>query len=264
MAEKSKYFKKINIICYNEYNSNNLTIMDIKFNNTKVHFDEIDKAIETHKLEEEVKNHHDAAKITKKESGKQKVQSVTPEIDDENKAILKDLKKAAQTRRLYKAEPVSEEIVEKVPVKTDKQPQTDEEKRKEKLLHDLEKEFLYLGLNEGNAIECTDIINGRFEEVDNRGTMRKKIKDGLVMEYNFSSQMQNIKNFHLNNVELELKDIPEDKLVKLYIIARFFNSVYRLSDKEKMKQERLSKEELAKKKAEEKKRQEQERVLGEL
>src|SRR4030043_1213776 len=95
---------------------------------------------------------------------------------------------------------------------------SDEEQSKLDLVKALEKELLYLGLKEGNVTECRD-LEFSDDNVEYRGTMRKRIKNGLVMEYSFSSRLEGIKNFHLNNVELDLNSVPEDKLKKLYIIA---------------------------------------------
>jgi hypothetical protein len=139
---------------------------------------------------------------------------------------------------------------------------TDEEKRKEKLIKSLEKELLYLGFHEGKVVECGDIMQNRSEG-EKRGTLRKRIKNGLIMEYTFSSQAEGIQNFHLNNVEIDLNDMPDDKLAKLYIIIRYFNSVYRIKRQE-IKEKKLTDEELKKQKAERELAAKRKMVLGKL
>ncbi|RLC38534.1 hypothetical protein DRH27_02040 [Candidatus Falkowbacteria bacterium] len=150
-----------------------------------------------------------------------------------------------------------EEVDEKIKLK----------QKKQKILRELDKELYYLGKKEGKVTECRDPEDTNVNAVsDCRGVLRKRIKSGLIMEYVFTSQERGIKNFHLNNVKIDLGKIKEEKLIKLLIIIKFFNQKYREADKGKKSdgEKELStreKEELAKEKREESKRK---LVLGKL
>jgi len=100
--------------------------------------------------------------------------------------------------------------------------------RKDEIIHELNKELLQLGLNEGDTVECNNISSNRnLVTPECRGVLEKIIKPGLEMRYIFISPDGGIKDFRLNNVEVKFKEVKEEKLVKLLIVIKFLNSKYK-------------------------------------
>jgi len=99
-------------------------------------------------------------------------------------------------------------------------------REKMKSLDELKNELVNLGMLEGNKTECSNAgINEKCESAYS-GVLRKKIKPDLIMEYTFSYPYGGVKNFHLNNVPVDLNEIEEEKVEKLLEIIKKFNLKY--------------------------------------
>jgi hypothetical protein len=132
---------------------------------------------------------------------------------------------------------------------------------------ELKQELIYLGMHEGDVVECQGVEgDGSLAERECRGVVTKRIKQGLVMEYMFLTPEGGIKDFHLNNVRLDLNEIPIEKLIKLIIVIRFINSKHRLEDEEsdEKKKDKETKAELENRLEEEKREKQKRLVLGKL
>jgi len=97
---------------------------------------------------------------------------------------------------------------------------------KVKALGELKNELVNLGMLEGNKTECASARNDEKCESAYSGVLRKKIKKDLIMEYTFSYPYGGVKNFHLNNVPVDLDEIEEEKAEKLLEIVKSFNLKY--------------------------------------
>ncbi len=139
--------------------------------------------------------------------------------------------------------------------------------KKKKVLSELDKELVTLGMTEGNVTECKSPDTGDHDSpIECRGVLRKRIKTGLIMEYTFSSPYGGVKNFHLNNTLINFEEMDDEKLSKLLVVIKLFNKEGKERDKdnELKMQEMISEEEESRKEREKKEANKRKLVLGKL
>lgn len=93
-------------------------------------------------------------------------------------------------------------------------------------LDELKNELVNLGMLEGNKTECSSAGKDEKCESAYSGVLRKEIKENLIMEYTFSYPYGGVKNFHLNNILIDLNELEEEKVKKLLEIVKEFNLKY--------------------------------------